>query len=531
MGSVLSTASTEDIEQPTLLSRLNALDQQLTSEEHCKMILNRLGAQSVEKLIHLVQPKQVRIDLLEIIEPETGEDKDTDTPPTHNLSRVDERSVCVEVEDEKEPRGLDYAVRLSAATVLARLGYCPLDSSEEGVRLLQSRICTAVNDFLSCSSHKEGSSGHHLGQTSFDLIKRYLRLQMIVTTTENENFLASLLYATEFARDQKQRQVQNDNSILKVQLESSQKREQKLEREKNHLIQRLKTLSITLQREADRKEKNAIQDARQLVAIHAAERSKAENHVLEFARRVTQAESKLEDVERRAEAASNAESTSREELRHARVKLIELKGQNDELRRRIAEEEAKANEIVEDLRSKNEELSSIGQQYQTLEEEIRARDTELADVQDNNCKLHDNLEDLFGDLVSLAQIYQAKEKDAELAKESAERALRDLSNKLHAERTRCEELREREEALKRENEKLYNKVTKYKERLEEERRERQEQSDRLKRQGPVSYINQLHQSGSSRGRSGTTDVSSRVSSTHRGKENSYSASSLRSKHR
>ena len=69
--------------------------------------------------------------------------------------------------------------------------------------------------------------------------------------------------------------------------------------------------------------------------------------------------------------------------------------------------------------------------------------------------------------------------------------------KLRREEERNRELAGAVDQQRHENEKLCRKLAKYKERLEDERRQRQDEASRRKRNGPVSYINQLHQTATS----------------------------------
>jgi hypothetical protein len=472
---------------------------------------------------------------------ETEDELDADTPPAHNLSRLDEKSILVEHEDEKDPRGLDNAVRLSAASVLGRLGYCPLDTSEEGVRLLQSRICTAVNDFMATFQQTMDD------EPSLDLTKRLLRLQMVVATPENEDFMASILYTNEAMRHKGIHQQKTEQASYQKKLEDALARENELQEENRNLVRQQSSQSLVFRREMSRLQKNATQDARQLVAIHAAERTKAESRALDFSRRSKEAESRLAEAEVLVRASHEAAATAKTELEKAEMRVSELGEDSLALRRQCGEEIAKSTEIAEELEARNEELKTMERRSSELEEEIHARDEEISQVQDDNGKLQDNLEDLFADMVSLTQIYQVKEKEESTTKESVDSAMHEITNKLNSERKKNKEMAEKEQTLLQENEKLFKKLTKYKERLEEERRERQEQTDRRKKNNPVSYINQLHQSGTFTEKSTRTErtprasirseivgkSSSRTSSSVRrdNKENSYSTSASSSARR
>jgi hypothetical protein len=336
----LNCASTEDIHQPMLLSFLNILDLQLMSQSLSKAVMGKLGAESVETLIHIIKPKHIRIDFMET-QAETEEELDSDTPPAHNLSRLDEKSILVEHEDEKDPRGLDNAVRLSAASVLGRLGYCPLDTSEEEVRLLQSRICTAVNDFMANFQRTMDDD-----EPSLDLTKRLLRLQMVVATPENEDFMASILYTNEAMRHKGIHQQKQEQASYQKKLEDALAREKQLQEEKRNLVQQQSSQSLVFRREMSRLQKNATQDARQLVAIHAAERTKAESRALEFSRRAEEAESRLVEADALVRASHETAATAKKELERANMRVSELGEDSLALRRQCWEEIAKSTEIA-----------------------------------------------------------------------------------------------------------------------------------------------------------------------------------------
>jgi hypothetical protein len=106
--------------------------------------------------------------------------------------------------------------------------------------------------------------------------------------------------------------------------------------------------------------------------------------------------------------------------------------------------------------------------FSGMEEEIHARDEEISQFQDVNGKLRDNLENFFADMVSLTQIDQVKEKEEATTKESADSAIHRITSKFNSEQKKNKSLVEREQTLLQENEKLFKKLTKYKERLKEE---------------------------------------------------------------
>ena len=511
------------MQQSLLLAFLDLLDVQLQTTQNSDFILSRLGADSVETLIYLVKPKEVRIDFMEssgTMETEVDQ-LNFETPPANNLSILDEKSIFVEQEEEKEPRGLDNTVRLAAATALSRLGFGSSMPSEEGIGLLISRICTSVNDFVVCYHHLNSSTEDDC-ESSLDTTKRSFRLQLSVTTPENEDFVSTMVYTTQVLQLRKLSQLRQENENTQNMLDAALEREKLLQKENNKIANQYHSQSTVFQREMSRITKAATQDARQLVAIHVSERSNSEQRVSKTTRQLEQVESQLQEAKKQVEESQRAEFLSKEELQKALSEVVELRSSIEELRRQVNEEEAKTNELAEEMNSKTEELESLDRRYHELETEIHLRDESLSEVNGANGKLQQDLEDLFADMVSFARIYQAKESEEAASKEKLKKSLDELNKKLRRELQNNEGVAEKMDSLRLENEKLYRKLGKYKDRLQEERQEREEEAHRRKRNGPVSYINQLHQSSVSDKNTSMQDRSSRTenSSTKSGRSSS-----------
>lgn len=518
MNITLEYASTNDAEQPVLLTLLDILDELFHVVENCDFVLSQLGAQSLEKLIYLVEPKERKIDFCFDMDIE----KNSNTPPANNLSRLDEKSICIEQEEEKEARGLDYTVRLAAATVLSRLGYHASLPSDESLGLLISRICTGVNEFFA-SFHEFKLDERFKNILSLDVSKRSYRLQYAMTTSENEAFVTSILFAKLEHHEGMLIELKQENESKDKKLFHALEKEQKLKLEKKRLINQCRAHASLFERELTKVKTNAIQDTRQLVAMHASERSYAEKHALELQESMKESESKLKEVQKMMEEFKKAEEIAKKELRVASSKLLDLQKENKELKCMVDGEIAKVQRLEEKLMAKTEELVSTNQIQNELEGEISL-------VKDNNANLRDNLEDLFADMISISQIYHHKEKEETENLEKKNREFEELRRALDHERESNEEKARNLENLKQENEKLLRKYSKYKERLEVERRERQEENQRRKRNGPVSYINQLHDSQKSNKTASMygKDTGSR---SYLGKENSFYSTSASSQRR
>ena len=148
-----------------------------------------------------------------------------------------------------------------------------------------------------------------------------------------------------------------------------------------------------------------------------------------------------------------------------------------------------------------------------------------------------NLDCLFADLVKLSNMYEIEEGKAEKFRVRNE----ELAENLKTERRKREEseraAKTENERLQSETEKLEKKLGKYREKVEEYRRERAEREQKQRSSGPVSYINNLHDSmnassahSSRHNRSSATQKKTSTSKGHiygRGKENGYANGSQR----
>eukprot|EP00980_Cylindrotheca_fusiformis_P006607 scaffold1390_cov138-Cylindrotheca_fusiformis.AAC.10 len=512
MEAILDIASTDAIRQPYLLILLDLLMGFCGKLEFCDYLLGRLGAKGVEKLVFLVRPSEIKVDFMSILD-NGNEGVDEITPPANNLSRLDEASICVEHEEESEPRGFDHTVRLAAACVLSRLGYHSSLTVCENLGHLISRICTAVNDFLARLQEAPSSF------ISTDIFQRSFRLLVSVTTEENEEFVSTLLFAQQVLQHQRLRQLREENECQQQRILEGLKREEQLEAQKQKHVEQSRVYEVVLKRELVKMKKSATQDARQVIAIHVAERSNAETRAAELEQNLKQSEERVRELSQRVQDYEIREGRVKEELDLANSTVDKLQNRNQEMSRLMQEEVAKSGEVEERLDSASNEIESLRARQSTLEGEV-------AFHKSSNKQTLANLEDLFSDMVRLTQIYQFQEKEWNSLSKENKGTVEKLESNLNSEKMKSKEMADTLDSLRSENEKLYRKVEKYKDRLERERQEREDEKLRRKRNNPLSYMNQLHESQrSSRSNRENDGSSSRPSKSRVEKENSYFASS------
>lgn len=537
MSAILNHSTNEDTRKPGLLIMIDLLNVLLSENVNCDVVLQNLDVQNLEKFIYLAEQKSIRIDFMDASEIPTDSDDETDTPTLHNLSRVDESSICVEHEDEKKPKGIDNAVRVSAATALARLAYHSTVPGDERNSLVLSRICSVVNNFL-VNFHQQ-SDLSDIWSMSLDLSRRSFRLQLAVSTNENADFVATVLHTAKVQKVQQFSRLAAEKTRIQQRLDKEISKSTQLLGQNEEYVRQRKSQASIFRREIERVKSTSFQEAKQYVSIHAAARERAEKSISKFAEQTRIMESELAEAKISTETSMKAEAAAREEIQNMESELNEMRHQNQDLNRQLQMEEAKSNELSEDLQKKVEEFDSLRGAQSQLEREIHERDNAMVEVEDQKEALQDNLEDLFADMVSLAQMYQLKEEGEISNKKRADQMIDEVNAKLKRESQKNIEHTTTIENLRQENEKLYKKLGKYREKLQEERSQRQEESQRRKRTGPVSYINQLHTSTrddrsrreheSHRKESSSDRISKERS--QQGKENSYYYASSTSQRR
>lgn len=512
---------TQEAIRPLLLATLDLLDTLLQDQDTCCIALKSLTSKRLEHMIGLVTPTTIKFDYKDPTDwGDLSLDVTSETPPANNLSRMDENSICIEHEDQTIPRGVDSTIEVSCATVLARLAYNPWVYNENGIHLLKSRASTIVNDYISHSFSKIGAND------SFDMSKRSFRLQIVVAAAENEDFVVTTLFSAEILRQKHFLDMKQDKESAERKLQDALQRSQDLERQIVMLSKQMNSQAIVFKRELSRIQENASHDAKQLVTLHANERANAEKLTIDCTRKLEQTKERLQSIQLQGEELQCTVKSTKDELQRAVEATTDLQKQNKELARLFDDEKAKTKNLEVEIQSQMQKLDLLVRRHQALEDDIHERNRTIDDSLAANDSLRDNLEELFADMVSLATVYEAKENEVVQLNRKHHDTLERTESKLSCEVKRNEELNSTVDQLRRENEKLYQKLAKYKERLEDERRGRQEEANRRKRNGPVSYINQLHQSTTSdksiRDRSSIrTDVASSKSQTKVDKENKY----------
>ena len=530
----VSESECQGVSRPLTLVLMDLVDALLQDTENCDLVLKRLSKERFECLVTMVECKKIKFDFKDGTRgwDDLSLDLDSDTPPANNLSRLDETSICVEQEDDRVAVGLDTTIQLSCATTLARLGYTYSSLTEEGLRLMKARACNVVIDFV--SGFYSGGDHQPKGFLSFDHNKRALRLQLAVGISENEDLIATALFSGQLLQQRLYWDSYHASQASKLKLKAAEDRVTELELHVKKLTAQNRSQSIVVKRELIRLRENTSQDSKQLVAIHATERSIAESRVAECRLQLEKVDSSFQDALVQVAESERAMGTVRDALRHTKAKVDEAENENKELSLQFEQEKVRSNELKEVIDSQNEKLDSLLHTKEQLEDELHGRDQALEALETTNERLRDDLEELFADMVSLATVYESKENEVIAMNRKHHDELEAVHRDLRREKERSKAMLKMRDELQESNEKLQRKLEKYKQRLQDEQRNREEESARRKRNGPVSYVNHLHQSTSldrNRDRSTIKESGSNLpaSRSRLEKENSYTSSSVNRK--
>lgn len=520
---VLEHSTTDDQDQPLLLALLDLLSVLTEKDSFRNHLVTKLNASNIEAMVYLVKPKVVRYDFLE-----TDDDTllqcdtkvDFETPPQNNLSRMDETSICIEQEQIKKPRGLDLAVRFTAAGVLANVAFqTEAARTDESTRLVLSRVSGALHDFLLDSQMKDMEIGWM--SMSLDRAKRLFRLQVAMCTAETESLIVDTIHTSHSWFRKELLQAEASEERLAKELESAMAIEKYLKEHNSKLEQKLRTQSTLFQQTVSRMKARMAHETKEVVTLHSLERKKAEQESAKALQQCRNATAEMEKAKEEAvELKRNAEQ-ARTDLSAANKRIEELHERIVTLRRQVDEERAVASELSGRMDTANARINLFEKNNRTMHQAVNEREDVITRVKDSNHQLHNNLEDLFADMCSLSQIYQQTEEVAETYKLKSASEAEKMSMELDAERTRTSELGSKMKSLEEENDKLYRKLAKYKERLEQERKERIEEHEqrkdienRKRRTGPVSYLNSLHTSNISDNNAPSQRPSAREKTSH-----------------
>ena len=403
-------------------------------------------------------------------------------------------SLLIPRHESSNRSGILRAISLSGATILGQgIQRDPnglVDQTASEMRRVLRRSLTSEAGVLDTigESLSDGSS--------CDLTSRALGLQQII----GEEFgMSSAASVYSFCSRTKSNAIRSKENALEASRHLGQMTEK---------VQSLKSTQLALQQNIDnlrashsqaiaRTKAAAEANAMDTHDLLAEEKARAEELAQKCQNRTVQAEEKCREANAREES--------------ARTSLEEAKASLSELSQRFETLEIQLQDEVEGKAAAKEELHELRKDLQAMENDLDEKADDLADVekernsvrqslhlaQDANSELREEMENAYGRLVSLAQIFQVKEEDLEKANSNH----RDANRRAHREADELAKKRavaeERASAFENENKELKKKLARAMKELEKEKS--------VKAKGPVGYFNKLHNEYESKHERGDRD--------------------------
>jgi chromosome segregation ATPase len=239
---------------------------------------------------------------------------------------------------------------------------------------------------------------------------------------------------------------------------------------------------------------------------------------------------KLASCEQQLEACIRCEVEARTALDHAEREMTQLR-QDYEAELQQSDSRAKElDRVAQELQSTKPKLQRMMRNEKKMLAHIELQDASIQTLDEAHASMKDSLETLFADMVSLAKLYESKEKEEHKSREQEESTIEDLTRQLRAERARYAQLEETYRQTEVNNNMLSSKYEKVRKLLEQEREERNNESARFaaeqrKRFVPASYMSHLHTSSASMRSDSLKRDRMRLVLSNEGKENDMSTSS------
>lgn len=490
--------STWDYHAPKMLCLWDTLQIILAVDSKLREVaIASLSMESADSLIQYLAPKQ-STGLQSQTSAMSSLDSSASTPPANNLSRVELDRCDLSVSTDRRCRqrpGLDLAIEVSAATTLALLARAvldpTLDKNYDWTRLVtvQQRLTRGIHNWL--GEHFESSASQN-SAPSLEITTRRLRL-VTVLQSQQEEAIALALFGVELSHDQTTKRQRGLLRHYIDSLQQSKEREEQLVLEREELQQSVDRLSASRRQTTAQMKARFTSEVQEQIQLHSIELSKAISHSNEISSQLAIVEQKLMAAERELAQCQARENQARQQAEESISLVSDLRNQVQTLTTRLDESEIRFQTTANKLEAKSVAYESIVQRERTLREQMDANTCIVEAAEDSERELRDSLENIFADMVSLATMYEIKEKEAESIEKHSEAEREKLSQQLKTEQRRNAQLEEQLKQLRFENDELSNKCAKTREKLENERRERKSEIERRnKRVGPISYINQLH---------------------------------------
>ena len=329
---------------------------------------------------------------------------------------------------------------------------------------------------------------------------RKAALLRILATMQEESYFIDAYVNVEVCRAREFHQSSSEAASLRKRIEWLEIREKQLSKENNAFEARLSAQTITAQRERNGLHRKLVCEAKQTLKAEIAQRAALQGEVESLRESTKQAGEQLQVAESRNKFLQENEAVLKTELSEITERLQRLESEISQVTRERDNECERATKLSKEFESSKNSIDIYKKREKQLCDQIAQNEVDLEGLETSRAEMHANLENLFGDMVSLANAYELKEKEVSSGHKNKESTIEKLEKDLDKERQRRKELEDKYRQVEYENEALSRKYAKAREKLEEERKQRSQAqaSQANSRRGDTSksYIQQLQLSTS-----------------------------------
>ena len=487
------------------------------------------SAEKIEGIIGIMTPSDARMNMAAMDLDETtlsadSAESDKSTPTAHNLSRIGIDLSTVEIRTGTENKGIGSMVQLAAASFLVAVtrssgagwgGECT-ESDIQHSALVRRRVDDTTSYFSSeFFKPQSPETNEHVPpiESTLEWTMRRLRFLSLILQDDKFRFTAEMVHAINVEEKGTIAQLRKRCKDNEKKLEEYQGNERRLLAKHAKMESVLETKAAHFVRERSLIHRQSQLEIKQALSVEEAQRRRVEGELARTRAILEQKEKDVANAVKEAMENKAAYESASSSLQECSEKLSKSTSAGVELQNALERSQSEVQTLTEQLRSAMESVTTLTSKATSLQAQMEDKEEHLNSAEESYQEMQQSLECLFADMVSLAQLYEIKEKEASGSRKDSDSLIEKLKRELKSERERNDRLERRQKQVEYENDALSKKYEKVRDKLEEERASRRNamEEEYRKRTQPISYMNHLN--------------ASRLSN----KENSYSSSSHRSK--
>eukprot|EP00977_Amphora_coffeiformis_P006362 scaffold1353_cov161-Amphora_coffeaeformis.AAC.34 len=386
--------------------------------------------------VHQVNQNMTRVDS------DSSMDSEDCTPPAGNLSRIDVSIIMPDHSQEVVVKpiihGLEPYLRISAATLVAIV---TSSTTNKDRRAYHSQALQVLSNYT--ASEDMISSSHNSCLVSKGAVIRKAALLRTLATMQEESYFVDAYVNMEVCRARELYHSSSEAASLRKRIEWLEIREKQLSKENNALEARLSAHTITAQRERNVLHRKLVSEAKQTLKAEITQRAALQSEVDNLREITKQVGEQLQVAETQNKNLQENETVLKTELSEKAERLQRLESEISQVTQERDNECERATKLSKEVESSNESINKYKKREKQLRDQIEQHEVDLEGLEASRAEMHANLENLFGDMVSLANAYELKEKEVSSGHKNKESTIEKLEMDLDKERQRRKDLEDK----------------------------------------------------------------------------------------